>query len=125
MRPLPKGEPKGPERRGKGRVRCDLLLSTLGEIVDLSASGLRVRTRGSQSLQINDVIYLKLSAPEEELLVKVQVVWTRRTGFRKHEVGMHFLNPSPQLQSKLIQIARVAADGRWLSAAGALSPDQL
>lgn len=75
-------------RRAPGRVTQEQLASSLGPVLDLSTGGMRV-------------LATRPPPPEETLVVRLlsgtvcldlacRVAWTRRLGFRRHEVGLSF-----------------------------------
>jgi len=98
----------GPEVRRTGRLRCDMLNCTLGHVVDLSAAGMRVHHRGSLRIKVGDAIPLSLSFASAEMTIQTRVVWMRRTGFRRHEIGFEFCEMSSAEQQCLLDIARCA-----------------
>ncbi|MHC5005467.1 MAG: PilZ domain-containing protein [Planctomycetota bacterium] len=77
----------GAERRVHGRRRQQMLMSSLGPVLDLSLGGMRVtatrRLRGSRTVH--------LMTDEGPVPVKTEVAWSRRTGFMQHEVGLKFV----------------------------------
>jgi len=98
---------KDPRRR-HGRVRCLDIECTFGDIMDLSASGMRLRTNqrpptvgGSFATTI-----IGLDGPVEFTGV---VVWTKRAGFFKFEVGIEFRELSAQMRTALARLARASA----------------
>jgi hypothetical protein len=97
------GNPEQP-RRG-GRVRLSQVRCSLGEVLDLSATGMRIRARrvrAEQGAMINVTIF-GLTRSEE---VSARVVWKRRTGWFSEELGLAFEDLSPSAKSELAAIAR-------------------
>jgi PilZ domain len=93
-------------RRIPGRVPQELLVSTLGPVLDLSSGGMRVlATRPPQAER------LEMSLRSGDLGVKlhVRVAWYRRLGFRRHEIGLSFLNVDSDMAKIL---ARISSDHR-------------
>ena len=74
-------------RRRSGRVHPELVRCNLGTILDLSATGLRVRThrrlRGTNVVVLRDGDYA--------VCVRAEVVWSIKRGFRRHEMGLEFI----------------------------------
>lgn len=99
----------GAERRRKGRIKVELLECDLGDVVDLSASGMRVRRKAKKAPNDDEVMELTLTHLEGELPLKARVVWTKKSGFRKFDMGMEFVEMNEQAQSELNQIIRVSA----------------
>ena len=74
------------ERRKWGRVKGTRLNCNLGMVLDLSGGGMRVRaTRRLQGKQQVD-----LSSHARRVRVQADVVWARRLGFRRYELGLQF-----------------------------------
>lgn len=96
------------EVRRAGRLRCDMLNCTFGQVVDLSATGMRVQHRGSLKIKVGEMTDLTLSFASAEVSLKTRVVWMRRTGFRRHEIGFEFCDVSGEAQQCLMEIARCA-----------------
>jgi hypothetical protein len=80
-----------PRRRGKRHV-VDSLTCDLGEVLDLSTVGMRVGISGKPPLQIGQSGKIRLRIPEGALAVTGRVVWMRRTGFRRYQMGVEFVN---------------------------------
>lgn len=98
------------ERRRHGRiavrdVRCDL-----GVLVDVSASGMRVRSRTSGMLgRIGELVTTTVdSQVTEPFEVSARVVWARRIGFRRFDAGFEFLGLDADARAGLASLARNA-----------------
>lgn len=104
----PPAEDRGAEVRRTGRLRCDMLSCTFGDAVDLSATGMRVRHKGSLRITADDSVSLTLAFAAAEVRLDARVVWIRRTGFRRHEIGFEFIDVSPEARECLHEIARCA-----------------
>jgi c-di-GMP-binding flagellar brake protein YcgR len=90
------------ERRSAGRVRMSAdIQCNLGIVVDLSATGMRVYSRSSHSGILKAVVI----APNIGVEITAQVVWRRRHGFRKHSLGLRFLDVDPNIAAVLTRIA--------------------
>jgi hypothetical protein len=95
-------ESDGRNRRGAGRlmvsrdVRCNL-----GDVIDLSITGMRVLA----SKATCGVVGLSVIAPGFSVRLKGDVVWSKRLGFRKHMLGVQFLDVDPYASALLTRIA--------------------
>ncbi|MHC5001540.1 MAG: PilZ domain-containing protein [Planctomycetota bacterium] len=78
------------DRRRTGRVCPELLDCNLGRVADVSPGGIRVQ-RG-RPLRGNRRVLLRREG-DEGLLLFATVRWSRRIGFRRHEVGLAFVEP--------------------------------
>ena len=92
--------------RKHGRVRCESIESNLGEIRDLSASGARLRRRKRLSVGAGAMVNLEIEGLDGPVRVLARVVWTRRLGFFRHEVGVLFEDVAPPVRRALVDIAR-------------------
>lgn len=104
---------EGTERdlRRKGRLRCEMLVcAPLGQVVDLSGSGMRVTRRGGRICKPGQTVQVTLEHAEGHMQLKARVSWLRKTGFRRQEIGLEFIDMSPSLQSELARVARNAND---------------
>lgn len=92
-------------RRVQARLTQESLRSNLGPVLDLSMGGMRVRCN-----KLPEGIFdVELSDEEETIHLRAEVAWARRVGFRRQEVGLKFVDLSPDLA---IQLSRLAARNR-------------
>ncbi len=82
------------ERRGQIRIPQVELQCSLGRVLDITSAGMRVMCRRTPK---ENWIKFDLNTTVDPLPVQAKVVWAKRLGFRKHEVGLHFILPSPEL----------------------------
>lgn len=95
-------------RRRMGRLLCDDLRSSLGEVVDLSATGMRVRVSGKPPQADVVAIPVTLVHHEETLTLMARVAWVQKDGWFKHAVGLEFVNLTDSQRTELAALARVA-----------------
>jgi hypothetical protein len=81
-------------------------MSNLGEVIDLSATGLRVNVRKVPAGEFEVHIY----NATEGVTVIGQVVWSRRAGLMRREIGVNFLDVTPETAKV---IARIAGTNRF------------
>ncbi|MBX3362431.1 MAG: PilZ domain-containing protein [Phycisphaeraceae bacterium] len=119
---------RGPEQSHKnhrrhGRVKCHDIYCTLGEVLDLSASGLRIRTTGKLSVRKGDAFSMTIETLDGPMLAPVRITWIRRVGFRRHEIGVAFVETGEALARALGTLARAAANNEvitpWYRRSGA------
>lgn len=96
-RPSPDGQP-----RAHGRVDQEMLCSAIGPVLDLSGGGARVLSRRRRS----GFIFLKLYDSQRHVVVKSRVVWSRRVGFMRYELGVQFLFITPRQAEALTALCR-------------------
>lgn len=95
-------------KRNAGRVRCQDIACSLGEILDLSVGGMRVKT-SSRVSRVGSGITVTISALEGEVLVPCTIQWIRKRGWLSREVGVKFGSLSPEVSKALCDLARAAA----------------
>ena len=98
--------PKEARSRAAGRVRCQMTFCDLGEVVDLSAKGARVRSRRRLRLEAGQPISLTIDGLDGPIEVRGKVAWARRAGFFKHEVGVEFDELGTGVSRALAALAR-------------------
>ena len=83
------------------RLKQTSLHSSLGPIIDLSRSGVRVRsTRRLRG--ILPMVLFNRNGPN--LNVQARVVWSKRIGFRRHVAGLAFIDPPPNMLRELAKL---------------------
>jgi len=112
--PLQKESLLGPGARRHGRIRCEILQCGLGEVMDISASGMRVRHCGRRIVKEGKVLNLLLKALDRTLPVTVKVVWVKRQGFMRYSFGVEFVDMTPEQAASIASFARVVIDSRML-----------
>ncbi len=85
------------ERRRFGRFKAQRLGCNKGVVLDLSGGGMRLRC----TRRLSGRTEIKLWTALEGLTVHGHVVWTRRLGFRKYEIGVEFCDLTPATQAAL------------------------
>lgn len=94
--------------RRAGRVFCQDVRCTLGEIRDLSATGMRVRTR-LKPPPLGQPFTLTLESLDGPLVVACELIWVRRTGFFQREVGVTFRGLDEKTRGALARLAQASA----------------
>lgn len=105
--PTPVPDSKSSQRRRHGRVVCQDVTCSLGQILDLSASGMRVRCKGKPP-KVGVTIATTIESFDGLLFVGCSVSWVRHVGFMKNEIGVTFVALTPLMQAALARIARGA-----------------
>jgi len=100
LRAPDEGGKRRDERRGGGRMLQTGVVSNLGVVVDISAGGMRVLA----SRRYHGERKIRLLHTDGELRLKATVVWTRRLGLWRHEVGLRFINLDAATAAKLTVI---------------------
>ncbi len=89
------------ERRAHGRLPQELLQSSVGPVLDLSMGGMRVHCskppKGSVAVELLDV--------EGPVTIQAEVMWVRKLGFRKYEVGLGFPHVPSDVAKQLTRVS--------------------
>ena len=117
-RPLTHPDQCAEDLRRRGRVKCDLLRCSLGEVVDLSGARMRVYYKGAPFAGNGDRIRTILDCPAGELLVNARVCWVRKLGFRRSTLGLEFVGVTHEDRMALTDIAHSAGYRRLLPTLG-------
>ena len=98
------------DRRSKNRTAQDELQCSLGRVMDISPTGMRITCR---RVPKEKWVKFDLNTTVDPIPVQARVVWAKRLGFRKHEIGLHFVDPSPELASFIRCCSMVDGKVRW------------
>lgn len=109
MAPREESALDGPETpRRHGRVLCQEVTCSFGEVQNLSGGGMRVRMR-RRPPQVGTKFTVTLETLEGPMPVECTVAWTRRVGLFTHEAGLHFETLDEATRTKLNGLARASA----------------
>jgi DnaJ-domain-containing protein 1 len=93
--------PRADERIHAHGVSCHL-----GQVIDISGGGMRVRTEGTPGVVKGEQCNFGVRSSRHQVSVRGQVVWSKRTGWKNYEIGVRWLNASPVHVELLLQLAR-------------------
>ncbi len=103
----PGGGRANADGRHAGRVRLHSIVCTIGTVLDISASGMRVRCT-MKVPSIGTPVATLISTPEGPLEITGRVVWTKKCGWLTHEAGIRFDDMAPPIRQALTRLARMA-----------------
>lgn len=102
-------------RRGMTRHQTDAVRSDLGEILDMSGTGIRMGFKGRTPIKVGQTISIKLKTPHGSMVLAARAMWRRRTGLLGGcIIGFNFDGIKPSQSVALATIARfgfIAAQG--------------
>lgn len=99
-----------PNRRRFRRFRVSGLNCDAGEVLDVSAAGVKLQSRR----KFKGIVNVRLWNEMTEVVLPASIVWSRRLGFRKHEAGLRFVNMCADAAKKLAMILTPVIDeGGW------------
>jgi len=80
----------------------------LGDVIDLSATGARIRCTTKPAIQLGDGIRLSISNGTSKIEIRASVVWVRRVRESKEmfDLGLNFIELTPELIADLVEMAR-------------------
>jgi hypothetical protein len=96
-------------RRIPGRLPQEQLVCDLGPVLDLSAGGMRVLC----TRPLLGKMDVGLRGSDFGVKLCTKVAWSRRLGFRRHEIGLTFLDVDEKVATML---SRISSDHRARSA---------
>ena len=99
-----------PDRRRHGRLLCEDLRCDLGQVRDLSASGMKVFRKGGSIAQVGDQLEVVIEYLDSRMSVQAKVIRADKIGFRKRMYGFAFVELSDEQKSRLVALARIATD---------------
>lgn len=108
-------EARESERRRHGRLKTEGTESSLGQVMDISGSGMRIVRKGSLPVKIGESFRIDLKIVCEDngetiLPVDVTVRRIQKLGRRKFDIGVEFLNLTDENRSRLTRLARIASN---------------
>lgn len=97
---------KGASRpRHHDRVNAVGLSCHLGDVLDLSAGGLRVGREGKPSVERGSVVQIALRTAAQRVQVGGRVVWVRRVSWKRWEIGLQFIGVAPGVAAAIVELA--------------------
>lgn len=94
-------------RRKNGRIRSKDLNTRLGEVQDLSSSGLRI-IGAVKPPDAGSIVHLDITHPDGGVRVKSRVVWVRTLPDGDYETGLTFEDVSATTRSGIGMVACLA-----------------
>ena len=95
----------GVENRRAKRHQTNMLSCELGDVMDISKTGMRVKCDGKPPVRVGQVLQMKLESSGQRLGVTTQVVWVKRKGLRTYQMGLQFAKVTRSLAAALESLA--------------------
>lgn len=99
---------RGQNARRHGRLQTKDINCSLGRVLDISASGMRILHRCLSAINTGDEGACTVGSVHGSFSVYYRIAWARRVALTKWEVGIEFVDPTPQAAEVLSHIARAA-----------------
>lgn len=96
------------QRRRHGRVSCEMLSCQLGEVINLSASGVKIQGKGTTEHKADDRIGLDLKCLDHELHATARIAWTNQED-NTFQIGMEFVDLTPDQAQRIRELLPLAA----------------
>jgi hypothetical protein len=93
-------------RRVAGRVILQGIECSIGQVLDLSATGMRVECASKPTIKEGQTFGMVLQGLHGPVNMVGQVAWIKKSGWRAHQIGIRFLDPSPELRRTISELAR-------------------
>jgi hypothetical protein len=106
----PRDGDDNPSRRRRGRLGQEAVISSIGTVLDLSPDGLRAMCR---RLPEEGEIAIQITGLGGELEVMGRMVWSKRHGRSKFEVGIEFVDVSGDLARQINDLAMINRHRLW------------
>lgn len=108
-----RGEDPGATRSGSnlrraGRIVCANTCCSWGEVLNASASGMRILARTKLVPPVNTVSVLTIQGPDHAFQVSARVVWSKKRNWGKQELGVQFVEVPPESRAQLARLAEMA-----------------
>jgi hypothetical protein len=110
--PKKAGTVTGNGKRRDQRFAALGLTCVIGEVQDVSLSGLRIRCRGWKMIPKDDVLHLAVATDRQRVQCSVRVVWRRLKGIGVYEVGLQYVDTSRGARAAIVQMARYGFVGQ-------------
>lgn len=94
------------DRRDAGRIQCHELRTNVGEIVDASSTGLRIKGKLPAGTKPMSTVLINISSDIETLSLKCEVRWIKKQTFRGMSFGVAFIDITEDQRRQLWQMVR-------------------
>lgn len=94
------------DRRDAGRIQCNELRTNVGEIVDASSTGLRIRGKLPSGTKPGSTVSVVIAGDEESLPLTCEIRWIKKLAFRSTTFGVAFMDITEDQRRLLWQMIR-------------------
>ncbi|MCA9292553.1 MAG: PilZ domain-containing protein [Phycisphaerales bacterium] len=107
---MPSTAPGGIDRRRHGRVKVTDVLCSMGKVLDVSASGCKVETKGKPPFSPGEVFSMWISSTAAgSFTLSARIVWVKKVSMFKHLCGVCFEELDAEARTGLMTIVATAA----------------
>lgn len=97
---------KAADRRDSGRVACEAVHCSVGEVLDLSATGMCLKRSRTRMLTFRKVFTAEFRIGDRVVRISCRVIWMRQVGLLHQVLGVRFVEPTTDTQIQLLQLAK-------------------
>ena len=94
------------DRRNAGRIQCSELRTNVGEIVDASSTGLRIKGKLPSGVRPGTSLMINISSDEDVLSLVSEVRWIKKQAFRGMVFGVSFIEITENQRRQLWSMIR-------------------
>jgi hypothetical protein len=87
------------------RHQTNLLTCQLGDVADISRTGMRIKCPSRPPVKVDQMLQLKLESTGQRIAVLGRVVWVRRKGLKAYQIGVQFVNVKSSVAAALESLA--------------------
>ena len=103
------------EKRRGGRIACSALMCEVGEVRDLSSTGIRVHSKKRPKADAGDERDITLRAEDEAATVRGRCMWVRVDDACEFDSGWEFVGADAAIKRRLMEMAATAQATEGLS----------
>lgn len=103
------------EKRRGGRIACSALTCEVGEVRDLSSTGIKVHSKKKPKAVAGQEQDLTLRAEEETATIRARCMWVRVDDGCEFDSGWELVNADAALKRRLMEMAATAQATEGLS----------
>lgn len=94
------------DRRDAGRIQCHELRTNVGEIVDASSTGLRIKGKLPSGTKPHSIVMVNISSDVDTLSLQCEVRWIKKQAFKGMSFGVAFQEITEDQRRQLWQMVR-------------------
>ena len=99
-------QPTRDPRRRSERHRTDVVKCDLGDVIDISSTGVRVLCMTKPPIRRGQIVAMRLTCSDGAIKVTGQAVWSKRRGLRRFELGFRFTDLKSGIGSAIESAAK-------------------
>ncbi len=98
------------EQRRSPRLKNKHATTHFGEVFDLSADGMKVFRKSSQTIELGDEVTVELQCETFSVELKIRVARRECVGYHRHVYGCEFIEIDEELREKVGRLVEAACE---------------